>query len=131
MRGVHPKMQIALKALPSFEQSNINDLASETTRLQLAGIQSFDSENTQDIMNVSEPTLIDAIADKVIEKMNSVSLRNNCADNKAGEETAFANFTDNRFRNSRGRRRGQSRFNRPNTFQKEKFASTEMPVMPK
>ena len=34
-------MQIALKSLANFATSNINELAKETTRLQLAGINSF------------------------------------------------------------------------------------------
>jgi len=38
VRGLHPEMQLALKALPTFEETDINKLASETTRLQLAGI---------------------------------------------------------------------------------------------
>ena len=39
-RGLHPDMQIALKSLEKFGDSNINTLAVETTRLQLAGIKS-------------------------------------------------------------------------------------------
>ena len=41
VRGLHPKMQAELKSLPGFDKTNINELATETTRLQIAGIQSI------------------------------------------------------------------------------------------
>ncbi len=41
VKGLHPKMQTALKSLPLFTETQINDLAIETTRLQLAGIHTF------------------------------------------------------------------------------------------
>ena len=74
VRGVHPKMQISLKALPDFDKADINKLAVETTRLQLAGIGSFAAANPQQCMNVDSPSLVDTIADKVIEKMKSCAI---------------------------------------------------------
>ena len=41
VKGMHTDMQIALKSLAIFSNVNINSLATETTRLQLAGVNSF------------------------------------------------------------------------------------------
>ena len=41
VKGIHPKMQIALKASPKFASSDILNLAKETMRLEMAGIESF------------------------------------------------------------------------------------------
>ena len=41
MRGVHPDMQVALKSWGQFETSDIHALATETVRLELAGIKSY------------------------------------------------------------------------------------------
>lgn len=40
IRGLHPNLQMALKSMEKFPRSNINALADETSRLQLAGITS-------------------------------------------------------------------------------------------
>ncbi len=50
IKGLHSKMQIALKALPHFEKANIDILTTEANRLQLAGIQWFTSDNNQHCM---------------------------------------------------------------------------------
>ena len=41
IKGLHPKMQTALKSWSDFTKANITQLTSETTRLQLAGIIPF------------------------------------------------------------------------------------------
>ncbi len=73
IKGLHEKMQIALKSLPSFADAEINDLATETTRLQLAGIEknsAIKGQKMQECMNVdSSKCMIDAIAEKVAEKL--------------------------------------------------------------
>ena len=76
MRGLHPDMQIALKSLTTFKDSDINALATETTRLELAGVKSFGSKGAtgskQTEVNVCEinDIAINSIAEKVIEKLN-------------------------------------------------------------
>ena len=45
MRGVHPEMQIALKSGANFSTRDINALADETVRLELAGITSCGKNN--------------------------------------------------------------------------------------
>ena len=73
--GLHPKMQIELKSLPSFNDADVDKLTSETMRLQLAGIDSFASENNQKcMMSVEGPSMVDEIAEKVIEKMKGISI---------------------------------------------------------
>ena len=69
-------MQIALKSLLSFNDADVDKLTTETMRLQLAGIDSFASENTQKCMSVESPSMVDQIADKVIEKMKGISIDN-------------------------------------------------------
>lgn len=77
MRGVHPEMQIALKAETAFETNDIDALAKETIRLELAGIKSYGTKCTPlgDLSSVNEVSLandsvVDSIANKVIEKLN-------------------------------------------------------------
>ena len=74
VKGLHPKMQVALKALSTFETANINDLATETTRLQLARIDSFANKKASECLSVDNPTVINAIAEQVIEKMKLTSM---------------------------------------------------------
>ena len=73
VRGLHPQMQLALKALPAFADTDINKLASETTRLQLAGIPSFGTKQSSQCMNVNESGLIDLIVAQVIHQIGELS----------------------------------------------------------
>ena len=109
VRGLHPQMQLALKALPAFEETDINKLASETTRLQLAGIPSFDSKQSSQCMNVDESGLVDSIVDKVIHKMSELSVGGLSTIGSAETEQACANFEGKGFVHRRGSRRGQTR----------------------
>ena len=119
VKGIHPKMQIALKALPEFDKADINKLASETTRLQLAGIDSFVTKgNRENCMNVDSPSIVDEIADKVIEKLKGSSLGNRGNEDGGQGEIAAANYTGNygtTFNQNRRRGRGQSysHYNKP------------------
>ena len=49
VKGLHKKMQIPLKTFPSFAEAEINELVIETTRLQLAGIETFSSNSCSEI----------------------------------------------------------------------------------
>ena len=74
VKGLHQKMQIALKSLTNFSTASLNDLAKETTRLQIAGIESFASSQQGHCMSVNTEDLVDSIADKVLAKMKGMSV---------------------------------------------------------
>ncbi len=76
VNGLHQKMQVALKSLSKFSTASLNDLAKETTRLQIAGIQSLASSQQGHCMSVNTDTegFVDSIADKVLEKMKGMSV---------------------------------------------------------
>ena len=112
LKGIHPKMQIALKSMPTFTDADIDTLATETTRLQLAGIDSFASNKTHECMSVESPSVIDEIAEKVIEKLKGSMMGNNGGDDGGKQETASANFVGNQWR---GYQRRGKRGNAPNT----------------
>ena len=76
MKGIHPKMQIALKSLPKVSELLINDVAKETVRLQVAGIESYSAPHVANsymsMANGSsevQKDLADSIVDKVVAKM--------------------------------------------------------------
>ena len=106
IKGLHPKMQIALKSLPSFNDADIDKLTTETMRLQLAGIVSFASEIDKKCMSVESPSIVDQIAEKVIEKMKGMPIDNHRGDDWDKQETASANWVGNQERGyqRRGRR---------------------------
>ena len=111
MKGIHPKMQITLKAMPTFSESSFNDIATETIRLQLAGIESFSvSEPNQcnNVNNGNNDSLVDSIAEKVVSMMTELSLGAE-ASRDVNHELPNTNFVGNRFRrNQRGTRGNQS-----------------------
>ena len=135
MRGVHPEMQVALKSGAAFATSDVNALATETVRLELAGIKSYgnkrNTSETQSSTHVGEiatqnDTLISAITARVLESLqlnaptdvNSVGLSD---DNDVAENTQVNQLNDPNmhrfdggFSNSyRGRgNRGRGRSNR-------------------
>ena len=78
IKGLHPKMQVALKSWSDFTKANINQLTSETTRLQLAGIESFASNpsDSSSMNPIHSDTLVDEITNKVVEKSKGLSLSN-------------------------------------------------------
>ena len=113
VRGVHPKMQIPLQALPDFDKADINKLAVEATRLQLAGIGSFSADNTQQCMNVDSPSFVDTIADKVIEKMKSCTISVPGSEDGGNNETANAIYSGYRpFQNKRNAKTNRGQFSR-------------------
>ena len=115
VRGIHPKMQVALKSLSGFDKATISNLAMETTRLQLAGIESF--SKSSECMSVDRPDMIDAIAEKVIEKLQCSSLGAQGIENGGEAYTSYANFAVERpnfQRNQRNRSFAKPQ-QRPNT----------------
>ena len=102
-------MQLALKALPAFADTDINKLASETTRLQLAGIPSFDNKQSSQCMNVNESGLVNSIVAQVIHQIGELSTGGLATKGHTETEQACANFDRQGFINRRGSRRGQFR----------------------
>ena len=112
LRGVHPKMQIALKSLPCFIDADIEKLATETMRLQLAGIYSFDFQKAQKCMSVDSASMVDEIA-AVLEKLQGTLTFNQGGDVKDKQDYAAANFVGNNWLGHQRRRRRGTFSNRP------------------
>ena len=77
VNGLHVDMQVALKSLQAFENKTLNELADETTRLELAGIQSLSVNkrfSANSVNPISEEDIVESIAVKVIAKLQTTSL---------------------------------------------------------
>ena len=101
IRDVHPNMQVALKSAPDFATASIDELAIETSRLQIAGIKSFASTaptEPHECMSVNSPS-IDDIVSKVMQKLSMDS------ENKDGGqlEPDSAHFVGSQFRGRQNR----------------------------
>ena len=114
LKGLHPKMQIALKSLPNFTEIDVDKLATETMRLQLAGIDSFAAGKTHECMSVESPSMVDAIAEKVIEKLRNSTIADHGADDGGEQESLAANFVSNQWR-------GYPRRGKQNRFPKKSY----------
>ena len=124
MQGIHSKMQTALKAMPNFAEFSITDVAKETVRLQLAGIESFSTPQPNHCMNINNATeeinatLVDTIVEKVVGKVKNMSVGIEASTEACGEATPrfpSANFVNSHFnRNPRGRQYANSSISRYN-----------------
>lgn len=126
VKGVHNDMQVALKSLKEFEESGIIKIAEETTRLELAGIQAIQCVRSRvNAINqiCDESTIINSIADKVIEKLQSTGL-SAATGGIDEEEVNYAGIT--RSRGGQGRGYG-ARFNRKSM--QERSASRGRPAI--
>ena len=120
-------MQIALTTLPSFAEADINTLAMETTRLQVAGIETFSSntvDKAKECMAVaSTESMVDTTVDKVIEKLRNIFFHTS-TDKNGGNDSA--NFVGYQMRGGKGRGRGNFHHQRkgnprnPGSFQSER-----------
>ena len=102
VKGIHPKMQMALKSLSSFESSNILEIAKETSRLEIAGIESFSSNKSEcfEIQGAESQTMVDMVTNRVMQQMKGITL----AAQGVEVETGSANYMQTRpFRGQRGR----------------------------
>lgn len=146
VKGVHPKMQVALKSLPDFTSADINVLAEETVRLKTAGIQSFVSTNPvksndhcMAVNSIDLDSLVDSITDKVVEKMKKHSVNDDGGQDQAQSvnwvasgnsyNQRFPRANNYRYSSSRGRNpRGRyQRFPRPGGTQERKCRSCQSP----
>ena len=116
VKGLHPEMQRAVKSMEKFMEYDISKLASEITRLQLAGIKSKFEEchavNPVDPVNVNNgknsvsEDVVGLIADKVVDKLTKMSLSSKAGGSELHDsEVNFtaANFNGYRPRFGRGR----------------------------
>ena len=113
VKGVHNDMQVALKSLKEFEEGDINKIADETARLELAGIHAIrcTGSRVNTVNQISdESTIINSIADKVIEKLQSTGL-SAATGGIEEEEVNYAGMARHRGRGGQGRGYG-GRFNR-------------------
>ena len=71
IKGIHPKMQLALKSLSSFESANILDIAKETSRLEIAGIESYSSKKAEsfEIKGAESQKMVDMVTETITEKV--------------------------------------------------------------
>jgi len=105
MKGIHPRMQIALKSLPQFSELLMHDVAKETVRLQLAGIESYSTpqvaNSCMSMVNGNSEVqndFVDSIVDKVVAKMTEISFGNETPINAADKSAVFAaNSVSNHF----------------------------------
>ena len=128
VRGLHPQMQIALKSMEKFATNDIQALAEETTRLQLAGVNSNMgisssvneiSANTNKGSREIPDDIVDAITDKVVDKINSIKVASGGHENVENDVSFTTNppFVGQRAfpgRNFRGRGRGRQARGRGN-----------------
>ena len=126
VRGLHPQMQTALKSMEKFASKDIQALAVETTRLQLAGVQSNIeihgsineiSVNTHKGSKEIPADIVDAIADKVVDKINSIKVASGGHENLENDVSFTTNppfvgqraFSGRNFRGQGGGRRNRGR----------------------
>ena len=68
VRGLSKQLQLAIKSLPDYTTKDIKDIAKETVRLEIAGVTSV-SSSAASVEPQSRDDMVDAIAEKVIEKL--------------------------------------------------------------
>ena len=121
VRGVHPEMQIALKAETTFETNDVDALAKETVRLELAGIKSFGTKCTRlnETSSVNEvaatdSSLVDSIVSKVVEKLNLNvvnAVSGPCPDGAGNDGNDGVNYMSNNYRGNGSFRSGRGQWN--------------------
>ena len=76
MKGIHPKMQMALKSLSAFDSANILDIAKETSRLEITGIESYSSKKEEyfEVKGAESQAIVDMVTDKVMKQVKGVAL---------------------------------------------------------
>ena len=81
VRGLHRDMQTALKSMEKFESCDINALADEVTRLQIAGIKSnfhaaplASSHSVNATGTTMADDMLNSIAERVVEKLTNLSI---------------------------------------------------------
>ena len=113
-------MQIALKSIDKFEESDLNIIADETTGLELAGIKSVTAGNFFKVdPAINEETMVDSIGAKVIEKLQAASISTDGGQpSDYNEEIKFAGANFNcgwGFGVQRNFGRGRGSFSRKNS----------------
>ena len=109
VKGMTSEMQIALKSIANFDDKSLNEVVTETTRLDIAGVKSRRCENTS-VLEVSsgESSLVKAVANEVMRCLKVIN--SDIADAKTSkeEEGATSNVKESvDFVENRGYRGGQ------------------------
>ena len=108
VKGLSTNVQVALKSSATFAQMDINAVADETTRLEIAGINPFNPERKECVSVVEasiEDEVIAKIAGKVAERLYIPS---NPVEN---EEINFVGNNQPGYRGNRGRSNFRGRYN--------------------
>ena len=135
MKGVHPDMQVALKSWSEFATKDVHALATETVRLELAGVKSFSKTTnvaSSSICNVScdgpEDQFVNTVADKVISKLKLENGSGGCnSDMSDAPSFDGANYVDGHQFNPRGNR-GRSRYRGSGGPRRRGYSSAPRPA---
>lgn len=89
VQGLAIEMQVALKSLSEFKNKSINDLATETTRLKVAGVcKHFERHDIHEVVCDTD-SIVDQIVNKVTDKLNLTC---------GGEQQDSVNYVNNNYR---------------------------------
>ena len=119
----------AIVSLPKLSTASLNDLAKETTRLQIAGIESFASPRQGHCMSIKTEDLVDSIANKVLAKMKGMSV----GAPGGTEDSPSVNYFDKKFNRfaTRGKNKSRPRSSnfrggyQPSNFQSQRCRSCQ------
>ena len=107
VRGLSSELQVALKSNKEFSSMDVKSLATETVRLELAGIGSTKIPSVSAIGSNDE--IVDAIAEKVLQRLSLASPAVKDDSNIEAVDDSRGNRSGGRNRN-RGRGRGRGSF---------------------
>ena len=125
VRELHPAVKIVLKSSEKFATNDMKTLATEVTRLELAGIKSNSTTNgvTSKVEHVNEHSLVDEIAEKVLEKLRAANLEDLIHQDDGGQATLSSNndITYTAFRGRFNSRSQRGQIQRDPAFKKVDF----------
>ena len=105
VRGLSKQLQLAIKSLQDYDTKDIKAISKEAVRLEIAGVSSGAS-SIASAEQEPRDSMVDAIAEKVIEKLAGTNLLSG----QASDDSGGVNAVDNRNGfDHRGRGRGRGR----------------------
>ena len=116
LKGVHPDMQVALKSWTEFSSKDIHALATETVRLEMAGVKSFSKSSAASSSSIcgvscagSDDDLVNAVADKIMDRLK-LNNSNDVSTTESGSGNDGTNFVDSRQSSYSRGNRGRARY---------------------
>ena len=108
VKGLSTNLQVALKSSATFAQMDINAVADETTRLEIAGINPFNPER-KECVSVVEASIEDEVIAKITGKVaERLHIPSNPVEN---EKINFVGNNQPGYRGNRGRSNYRGRYN--------------------